>query len=428
MKICLVHYNKEGVDGVSVEIEKWQKALERLGHQVYYLVGKGNGANSVLVEELSLENGVVKKLHENLTVKLTDYKTCDELKYSIFKEASTITRKLLSIFKKFSPDLVVVCNVWSSGDNIAFAIALKEVIEEYNIRSIALNFDYYWNKDTYNNPTCFFFKDLLNRYFPPLSKLIKYVSVNNIDRRKLQELKFQRSAVVPIVLDFDKKIGLKDDYNSELRKDLGIDENDLVILQSTKITPKKAVENSIKFVHHIMQQKRNIKFVLAGDINDNPQYAKKIIEASKTWSVPLVIVGDRFELRRKIRSGKKIYSLFDSYSIADIVIFPSTDECFGNQFIEAIGAMKPVVLFEYPVFKEDIKPRSFKYISLGGTFESKEGYRIIDDSILCKAATETIKLISDPAKLDEVINYNYDRAKRYYSMENLEKWLSELIK
>jgi len=58
-----------------------------------------------------------------------------------------------------------------------------------------------------------------------------------------------------------------------------------------------------------------------------------------------------------IKGGKGLYLLsLDTYVFADIISYPSIFEGWGNQFIEAVFAKKPVIVFEYPVFKSDIKP------------------------------------------------------------------------
>ena len=60
---------------------------------------------------------------------------------------------------------------------------------------------------------------------------------------------------------------------------------------------------------------------------------------------------------REILNGKKIYSLWDTYVFADFVTYPSLWEGWGNQLLEAIRAKLPIMLFEYPVYKVDIKDK-----------------------------------------------------------------------
>jgi len=57
------------------------------------------------------------------------------------------------------------------------------------------------------------------------------------------------------------------------------------------------------------------------------------------------LVGSQEE---KIKGLKK-YSLWDCYAYSSVVLYPSLWEGFGNQFLEAVFAKKPIVSYEYPV-------------------------------------------------------------------------------
>ena len=52
MKIALAHFRVGETDGVSLEMDKWAKVLERMGHTVVYISGsKGNVARDTFVIE-----------------------------------------------------------------------------------------------------------------------------------------------------------------------------------------------------------------------------------------------------------------------------------------------------------------------------------------------------------------------------------------
>jgi glycosyltransferase involved in cell wall biosynthesis len=48
----------------------------------------------------------------------------------------------------------------------------------------------------------------------------------------------------------------------------------------------------------------------------------------------------------------------------DLVVYPTGWEGFGNQLIEAFAAGLPSIVFEYPVYREDIGPKGFEIVSL----------------------------------------------------------------
>src|SRR5258708_35306425 len=94
-------------------------------------------------------------------------------------------------------------------------------------------------------------------------------------------------------------------------------------------------------------------------------YRHKLEEYIKETGITALFVSDVIDVHRTTDNGHKIYSLWDAYVFADIVTFPSIWEGWGNQFIEAIFAQKPVIVFEYPVFKSDVKQEGYVVISLG---------------------------------------------------------------
>jgi len=138
--------------------------------------------------------------------------------------------------------------------------------------------------------------------------------------------------------------------------------------------------------------------VLAGYYEDsNKDYFLKIKELAREKNIEFRFIKDLINSKRSFHNSKKIYSLWDVYTYADIITFPSIWEGWGNQFIEAVFAGKPVVVWEYPVFKADIKPEGYKVISLGDKIIER-GYDDlwqVSDNNLKHAVDETEEWITD---------------------------------
>ncbi len=75
--------------------------------------------------------------------------------------------------------------------------------------------------------------------------------------------------------------------------------------------------------------------------------------------------------------GAKVYSLWDSYVLADVVTYPSTWEGWGNQYIEAVFAKLPVLIWEYPVWQTDLGPAGFEVVSLGRELTGKDAAGLV---------------------------------------------------
>ena len=128
--------------------------------------------------------------------------------------------------------------------------------------------------------------------------------------------------------------------------------------------------------------------------------------------------------------NRKTYSLWDTYVHADFVTYPSIWEGWGNQLIEAIFAKKPVIIFEYPVYKSDLKRNGFSFVSLGSKFKSdkKSGFVSVPKVRQYEAAKEVIKLLIDNKLRKETVDYNFRLARKNYSYHSLKRIISSLFK
>ena len=88
MKIALMHFRVGETDGVSLEMDKWKIALEKMGHDVVYIAGsKGLTDNTTfIIEEIHYKNIRNELIVRNAYEKLIDFKE-SELKNEIFEFA-----------------------------------------------------------------------------------------------------------------------------------------------------------------------------------------------------------------------------------------------------------------------------------------------------------------------------------------------------
>jgi glycosyltransferase involved in cell wall biosynthesis len=118
------------------------------------------------------------------------------------------------------------------------------------------------------------------------------------------------------------------------------------------------------------------------------------------------------------------------YTMADFVLYPSGWEGFGNQLLEAFAAGLPVVVFEYPVFKEDIAPKDVRVISLGDTvLEERDpaGLVRVPAEVLTNAAQTMMTILTNQRERKKITDHNIAVGKRYFSFDVLRSHLSEAI-
>ncbi len=120
------------------------------------------------------------------------------------------------------------------------------------------------------------------------------------------------------------------------------------------------------------------------------------------------------EERGTTPDGRKIYTLEDIYPYADLVTYPSTFEGFGNAFLETLYFKKPIVVNTYSIYLKDIKPKGFKVIE-------------IDGYVTDKAVEQARAVLDDPKLRQEMVDHDYELAKKYFSYSVLHQGLKHYM-
>ncbi|HMB65720.1 MAG TPA: glycosyltransferase family 4 protein, partial [Patescibacteria group bacterium] len=320
--------------------------------------------------------------------------------------------------------------------------AFNNIITRYKIPTIATHHDFFWERKEFKTPCNGFLKEYVNTYLPPRNDLIKHTVLSSIAQRELKKRRDIDSVVIPDIFDFSQDPWREDKFNQDLLGRIGVKDNDLLFLQATRIVPRKGIELAIDFASAFNKDMERLRgktlyngkkidadsrlvLVLAGYYEDSDKdYYLKIKEVAQDSGVEVKFVNHHIQARRSYNNGERKFSLWDIYVYSDLVTFPSIWEGWGNQFIEAVFARKPVVVWEYPVFKEDIKQEGYQIISLGDKllFDREEGLRRLPPEHL-KGAIETAKeWLLDP-DLDKVLADNFDIGEKNHGFQVVEDFL-----
>jgi glycosyltransferase involved in cell wall biosynthesis len=445
--IGIIHYQVGHTDGVSLEIEKWQRIFEEMGHTVSLCAGDLGTAKGTLIPEIYHHRQDVTQLAHNTFKELRDF---DESGYQaeLQRQVSVLTKKLRAWIVAEQIELLVAQNVWCVGASPSLAVALEKIRQEFGIPAIAHHHDFYWERGDDKSLTCDAAKDVASNYLPPTSPDIQHVVINSLAQRQLEERKGVTARVVPNIFDFDAPDWKKDDFNSDFRAAIGVEENDLLILQATRIVTRKGIELAIDLVREVQALRsvleenglydgrpftpeNRIVLVLAGYARDDATgaYVRKLKEKAAADGVELLFIEEWIANERGEQNEHKVYSLWDAYVFADLVTYPSLWEGWGNQFLEALRAELPVVIFEYPVYKADIAAKGFDAISLGSEISGYDdtGLAQVPTEIIVKAAKESIASLTNSTIRQKIVRRNLEIAKENYSLHTLRKILSEEI-
>jgi glycosyltransferase involved in cell wall biosynthesis len=214
-------------------------------------------------------------------------------------------------------------------------------------------------------------------------------------------------------MDFDSPPPMPDGYANDMRQELGIKNGTTILLQPTRIVPRKKIERAISLARRINTECVLIVTHKAGD--EGIDYQMYLKEFANLIGVNFLCAADRFAYRRQTTSdGRKVYSIADAYSQADLVTYPSATEGFGNAFLETIYYRRPIIMESYEIFKCDIQPKGFKVI----WFEDFISRKIVED---------VKKILCNHELAIEWTERNYQLGRRYYSYQTLKKRLVTLL-
>jgi len=448
--IGIFHYQVGRTDGVSLEIDKWKPVLEEMGHTVHLCAGDLGTVEGTLIEEMYHHRPDAERLYYNTFGELRDYPDEAAYRAALLGLADVIERKVRDFVAEKRIDFLIPQNVWSVAASPPVAIALARVMRDLQLPALAHNHDFYWERTGGVALTYATAIELADKYLPPRDPLARHVVINSLAQRELAERKGIQAIVVPNVFDFDAPPWQPDDYNQDFRARIGLRENDVFILQATRIVPRKGIELAVDFVKALDSPGRRarlkerglydgrpfdddsrIVLVLAGYARDDLTggYLNRLKQKAERAGIDALFIEDMIGGRRQTREGHKIYSLWDTYVFADFVTYPSLAEGWGNQFLEALRARLPLMLFEYPVYQADIKGKGFRTVSLGFEIQGRDDLGLVQvaPQIIEAAADQAVELLTDARLRQETVEHNFQVGRQHYSLEALRGYLAQLI-
>lgn len=125
-------------------------------------------------------------------------------------------------------------------------------------------------------------------------------------------------------------------WSKLLRQSWGVGDNGLVMLYVGRIAAEKNLALLIETYRRVLETRRDVRLVMVGD---GPERA-----ALQARNPDVVFAG--------MRTGE---ALAEHYASADLFLFPSITETFGNVVIEAMASGLPVLAYDYAAAREYIR-------------------------------------------------------------------------
>ncbi|HNQ88413.1 MAG TPA: glycosyltransferase family 4 protein [Verrucomicrobiota bacterium] len=359
-RIGFISTRLQGTDGVTLEARKWARVLEGMGHTCYWMAGLLDAPveRSHLAPLAHFNHPEVSGLQERL--------------FSVTSRSRAVTQQIQSIkerlkdeiyqfLDRFGIEVVVPENILAIPMHVPLGLAMTEVIAELALPVIAHHHDFAWERERFALSGV---NDYLQAAFPPLLHGIEHVVINSLQQKELARRLGIPSQVIPNVLDFGTPPPGLDDYNRDLRREIGLRDDDWLILQPTRVVQRKGIEHAVELVRRL-DDPRAVLVISHPAGDEGNAYMAMLHDRITDAGIDVRFIADRVgEVRGMTAEGQKVYTLFDVYPHADLVTYPSHYEGFGNAFLEAVYFGKPVVVNTYAVYARDLDPLGFKTIKL----------------------------------------------------------------
>jgi glycosyltransferase involved in cell wall biosynthesis len=292
----MLSYRLGGADGVAVEARKWEWALHELGFRIRRVAGEfddGLRPDDVWLPFLALEPAE-----------------------GTAPEPGALAASVAGA------DLVVVENLCSLPINPDASTLAASVLARHPGPVVFHHHDLPWQRAGLFAPN-----DI-----PPHRPNSLHVTVNDYSRLQLARRGFE-GVTIRNAFDLDPVPGDRETTRAEF----GFAPDDVVLLQPARAIPRKNVPAAVDFATELAAlESRSVRLWITGPAEDG--YDMVFARILEDATIPITV--------------GRAASSSDAYAAADLVVYPSTWEGFGNPVIESIAHRRPIAVGTYPVLDE----------------------------------------------------------------------------
>jgi glycosyltransferase involved in cell wall biosynthesis len=410
MRIGIVGTRLAGVDGVTFEAAKWETVLLGLGHEVRLCAGELDAlrSNARLIPAMHFAYPPAARVTEAAFDSGSDP---DSVRGEIERLAGQLVAPLHDWLAAHRLEALVIENAWAIPMHLPLGVALRRLVEETGIPTIGHHHDYWWERERFATPVV---PEVLETAFPPDLPSVRHVSINSIAATQLRKRRGIESAVIPNVFDFDQPLPRHSRrVRNQMRRELGMGDTGLLVVQPTRVVPRKGIELAIDLVGRLGDPD-SVLLITSPAGDEGLEYLVELERLAQRAGVRLQYAADRFEPDHEGIPIGPAHTLGEAYAAAELITYPSLYEGFGNALIEAVFHGRPVVVNRYPVYVADIAPLGMQLIEIDGA--------ITDTTV---AAVQAV--LANPARQRRVARRNFEIARRHLSYKVLRRRLRRLL-
>ncbi len=409
-RIGFVSTRFAGSDGVSLESAKWAHVLAEDQHRCYWYAGRleRDPVVSCCIPEAFFSHPE----NDWISARIWGHTARTPLvTQRIEALAAYLKSTLYDFVNRFDLRVLVFENVLTIPMHVPLGVAIARFLSETHMPCIAHHHDFYWERTRYAVNAV---NDYLDMAFPPRDHDLQHAVINLTAQEELAHRKGVAATLTPNVFDFETPPAPADDYVADIRAELGLAAGDVIILQPTRVVPRKGIELAIKLVERL--ENPHYKLVVTHEAGDEGlEYRTMLAHYAQDCGVDLRFLATRVsDVRHMDRFGKKLYTLWDIYRQAALVTYPSLYEGFGNAFLEAVYFKLPVVVNRYAIFVRDIEPKGFRC-------------PVFDGYVTDAVVAEVRRLLEDADYRRRQVTHNFKIAAQHYSYAELRRSLRSLL-
>jgi len=412
MRIGIIIGRIGGVDGVALETEKWIDILKKLGHEVFIMSGEFESwdmdyEHDYLFPALSFFSAEAE--WEQRKAFFEPDKDPDILLDHVEKWSNMIEGVLNKWVKDKKIDAILSENASALPCHLSMGVAIKKLITDTGLPIVTHDHDFHWERGERYVSAHSEINQYVDDNFPLLLPNVKHAVINTFGVETFKNRFNIDATLVPNVMDFNRVYGVPTPENQFFLKDIGITEDEIALLQVTRIVRRKGIETAISLIDRLDDKK--LKLVITGNNNDdeNKEYYNELIDQIHELNLSNQVIF----AAHKVLDHK---DLSDVYAHGRACTYFSTYEGFGNAFVECVLAKKPIFVNNYkPVYMQDIGNKGFETVMTE------------DGDLTNKKVQQMSDIIYNPKRCLEIGEYNFNLGKKYFSYDVLEEKLNSLF-
>ena len=266
--------------------------------------------------------------------------------------ASKIYEYLRNALSKF--DVLIAHNVLTMHFNLPLTMALHRLADDQILKVVGWNHDSPFFYENYPDNIDEEGWSILRKYNPNIS----YVVISSSRAKEFGDLYGVRAPLLVIPNGIDPVTFFRlDQLTFRLIMENDLLESELILVQPSRLHPRKNIELSIKVIKALHDLGTKAKLLLTGAYDphgsDARDYYNKVENLAKCLNVEkeIIIVAEYiFESGEKMKADR--IAMRDLYLISDLLFLPSIQEGFGIPLLEAGMIKLPVACSDIAPFKD----------------------------------------------------------------------------